>query len=140
MTLLIKNAIIVNADKKHSKPQDILLEKGKISKIAASIPVGNHKVVDTAGKLVFPGLIDLHVHLRQPGREDKETVETGTRSAAKGGFTSIFCMPNTTPVVDNAMVVEAIINEARRVGLVNVYPVGAITRGQMGKELTDMAE
>ena len=140
MTILIKNAIIVNADKMHSKPQDILLEKGKIVQIAASIQSGNHKVVDAKDKLVFPGLIDLHVHLRQPGREDKETVETGTRSAAKGGFTSIFCMPNTTPVIDNAMVVEAIINEARRVGLVNVYPVGAITRGQMGKELTDMAE
>jgi dihydroorotase len=147
MTILIKNAIIVNADKMHSKPQDILLEKGKIAQIAASIPPrgslsedGNHKVVDAKDKLVFPGLIDLHVHLRQPGREDKETVETGTRSAAKGGFTSIFCMPNTTPVIDNAMVVEAIINEAKRVGLVNVYPVGAITRGQMGKELTDMAE
>ncbi len=140
MTLLIKNAIIVNADKMHSKPQDILLEKGKIAKIAASIPEGSHKIVDAKNKLVFPGLIDLHVHLRQPGREDKETVETGTRSAAKGGFTSIFCMPNTTPVIDNAMIVEAIINEAKRVGLVNVYPVGAITRGQMGKELTDMAE
>ncbi|MCC6758756.1 MAG: dihydroorotase [Candidatus Omnitrophica bacterium] len=140
MTLLIKNAIIVNADKLHSKPQDILLEKGKIAKIAASIPEGSHKIVDAKNKLVFPGLIDLHVHLRQPGREDKETVETGTRSAAKGGFTSIFCMPNTTPVIDNAMIVEAIINEAKRVGLVNVYPVGAITRGQMGKELTDMAE
>lgn len=140
MTLLIKNAIIVNADKMHSKPQDILLEKGKIAKIAASIPEGSHKIVDAKNKLVFPGLIDLHVHLRQPGREDKETVETGTRSAAKGGFTSIFCMPNTTPVIDNAMIVEAIINEAKRVGLVNVYPVGAITRGQMGKELKDMAE
>ncbi len=132
--------MIVNADKRYLQPQDILLEKGKISKIAASIAVENCKAVDAAGKLVFPGLIDLHVHLRQPGREDKETVETGTRSAAKGGFTSVFCMPNTTPVIDNAMVVEAIINEARRVGLVNVYPVGAITRGQMGKELTDMAE
>lgn len=140
MTLLIKNAIIVNADKKHATPQDILLEKGKIAKIAASIPEGSYKIVDAKNKLVFPGLIDLHVHLRQPGREDKETVETGTRSAAKGGFTSIFCMPNTTPVIDNAMIVEAIINEAKRVGLVNVYPVGAITRGQMGKELTDMAE
>ena len=140
MSLLIKNAVIVNADKMHTEPQDILLEKGEITKIAADIPVGNHKIVDATGKLVFPGLIDLHVHLRQPGREDKETVETGSRSAAKGGFTSIMCMPNTTPVIDNAMIVEGIIKEARRIGLVNVYPVGAITRGQNGKELTDMAE
>lgn len=140
MSLLIKNAIIVNADKKHSKPQDILCDKGEIVKIASDIPTGNHKVIDASGKLVFPGLIDLHVHLRQPGREDKETVETGSRAAAKGGFTSIMCMPNTTPVIDNAMIVEGIIKEAKRVGLVNVYPVGAITRGQLGKELTDMAE
>lgn len=140
MNILIKNAVIVNADKKHKETQDILLEKGKISQIAPSIAVNGGKIIDAKGKLVFPGLIDLHVHLRQPGREDKETVETGSRAAAKGGFTSIMCMPNTMPVIDNAMVVEAIINEAKRVGLVNVYPVGAITRGQCGKELTDMAE
>lgn len=140
MSLLIKNAMIVNADQLYAKPQDILLDKGEIVKIASGIPVGQGKVIDATGKLVFPGLIDLHVHLRQPGREDKETVETGCRAAAKGGFTSIMCMPNTTPVIDNAMIVEGIIKEAKRVGLVNVYPVGAITRGQCGKELTDMAE
>lgn len=140
MSLLIKNAIIVNADKLHAKPQNILLDKGEIVKIASGIPEGPYKIIDANGKLVFPGLIDLHVHLRQPGREDKETVETGSRAAAKGGFTSIMCMPNTTPVIDNAMIVEGIIKEAKRVGLVNVYPVGAITRGQSGKELTDMAE
>ena len=74
MILLIKNAVIVNADKVHAKPQDILSDKGQIIKIAASIPAGNYKVVDAKDKLVFPGLIDLHVHLRQPGREDKETI------------------------------------------------------------------
>ncbi len=140
MSLLIKNAMIVNADKVYKQPQDILLDKGVIAKIAPSIPVENYKVVDAKGKLVFPGLIDLHVHLRQPGREDKETIETGSRSAAKGGFTSIMSMPNTDPVVDNAMIVEGIIKEAKRVGLVNVFPVGAITRGQKGLELTDMNE
>ncbi len=140
MGLLIQNAMIVNADKAWDKPHDILCEQGKISKIAASIPPGEHTVIDAKGKKVLPGLIDIHVHLRQPGREDKETIETGSKAAAKGGFTTIMCMPNTTPVIDNAMVVEFIMREAERVGLVNVYPIGAITKGQNDQELTDMSE
>lgn len=140
MSLLIKNAVIVNAEKISSKPQDILCVDGKIQKIAVSIPTEKHEVIDAKGRKVLPGLIDIHVHLRQPGREDKETIETGSRSAVKGGFTSIFCMPNTHPVIDNAMVVEFIIREANRVGLCNVYPIGAITKGQTDQELTDMAE
>ncbi len=143
MGLLIKNAIIVNADKIWDKPQDILCEEGKITKIAPEIPVANrhlHEIIDAAGKKVLPGLIDIHTHLRQPGREDRETIETGSRAAVKGGFTSIMCMPNTNPVIDNAMVVEFIIREANRVGLCHVYPIGAITKGQQDGELTDMAE
>ena len=140
MGLLIKNAIIVNADKIWDKPQDILCMDGKVSQISSSIAVGSHEIIDAAGKKVLPGLIDIHTHLRQPGREDKETIETGSRAAVKGGFTSIMCMPNTNPVIDNAMVVEFIIREANRVGLCNVYPIGAITKGQADAELTDMAE
>jgi len=140
MGLLIKNAIIVNADKQESKPQDILCHNGKISNIASNLPPEDHTIIDAAGKKVLPGLIDIHTHLRQPGREDKETIETGSRAAVKGGFTSIMCMPNTNPVIDNAMVVEFIIREAVRVGLCNVYPIGAITKGQQDGELTDMAE
>ncbi len=140
MGLLIKNAVIVNPDKIAAKPQDILCVDGKINKIAAGIAAENHDVVDAKGKKILPGFIDMHVHLRQPGREDKETIETGSRAAAKGGFTSIFCMPNTQPVIDNAMVVEFIIREAKRAGLCNVYPVGAISKGQHDQELTDMAE
>jgi dihydroorotase len=140
MGLLIKNATIVNADKVWDKTQDILCVDGKISKIAPSIDAGSHEVVDAKGKKVLPGLIDIHVHLRQPGREDKETIESGCLAAVKGGFTSIFCMPNTTPVIDNAMVVEFIIREAKRVGICNVYPIGAITKGQNDQELTDMSE
>ena len=140
MGLLIKNAIIVNADKVWDKPQDILCEDGKITQIAPGIAPGKHEIIDAAGKKVLPGLIDIHTHLRQPGREDKETIETGSRAAVKGGFTSIMCMPNTNPVIDNAMVVEFIIREANRVGLCNVYPIGAITKGQQDGELTDMAE
>jgi len=140
MGLLIKNAIIVNADKIADKPQDILCVDGKITQIAAKIPEAGHEIVDATGKKVLPGLIDIHVHLRQPGREDKETIETGSRAAVKGGFTSVMCMPNTTPVIDNAMVVEFIIREAKRVGLCNVYPIGAITKGQTDEELSDMSE
>ena len=140
MSLLIKNAVIVNADKMHKEPQDILIDNGSIVKIGKNISSDAAKVIDAKGKLVMPGLIDMHIHLREPGREDKETIETGSKAAAKGGFTTVLCMPNTTPVIDNAMIVEAILKEARRVGLVNVIPVGAITRGQNGKELTDMFE
>ena len=140
MSLFIKNAVIVNADKMSREPQDILLEKGIIAKIGKNLKVGQVKTIDAQGKLVFPGLIDIHVHLREPGREDKETIETGSRAAAKGGFTTIMCMPNTHPVIDNAMVVEGVIKEARRVGLVNVFPMGAISKGQDGEELTDIVE
>ena len=140
MGLLIKNAIIVNADKIWDKPQDILCEEGKITQIASSIVSGKHEIIDAAGKKVLPGLIDIHTHLRQPGHERKETIETGARAAVKGGFTSIMCMPNTSPVIDNAMVVEFIVREADRVGLCHVYPIGAITKGQADAELTDMAE
>ncbi|MDE2009901.1 MAG: dihydroorotase [Candidatus Omnitrophica bacterium] len=140
MGLLIKNAIIVNADKTGQAPQDILCDGGKIARIAAGIAAGGHETIDAAGKKVLPGLIDIHTHLRQPGREDKETIETGSRAAVKGGFTSIMCMPNTNPVIDNAMVVEFIIREADRVGLCNVYPIGAVTKAQKDEELTDMAE
>lgn len=140
MSLLIKNAKIVNADRQHDKPVDILLDKGIIAKIGPSLKVEGARVIDATGKLVFPGLIDIHVHFREPGREDKETIETGSRAAAKGGFTTVMCMPNTTPVIDSAMIVEAIIKEAKRFGLAQVIPIGAITRGQKDEELTDMFE
>jgi len=140
MSLIIKNAIIVNADSIASKPKDILIEDGLISAIANNLPQHQHPMIDAKGKYVFPGLIDLHVHFREPGREDKETIETGSRAAVKGGFTTVMCMPNTNPVIDNCMIVEAIIKEAKRVGLVNVIPIGAITKGQKGEDLVDMFE
>ncbi|MCK5214034.1 MAG: dihydroorotase [Candidatus Omnitrophica bacterium] len=140
MSLLIKNAKIINAQKAEDNLKDILIEKGQIARVGASIKAGSAKIIDAEGKWVMPGFVDLHVHLREPGREDKETIESGSRAAAKGGFTSIVCMPNTKPVIDNAMVVEGVIKEARRVGLVNVYPAGAITRGQKSQEMVDMYE
>ncbi|MDD3374228.1 MAG: dihydroorotase [Candidatus Omnitrophica bacterium] len=140
MALLIKNANIVSAKGIAKECQDILIEKGIIEKIASKIPAGDHKVIDATGKLVLPGLIDLHCHLREPGQEHKETIETGSKSAAKGGFTTIFCMPNTRPPIDNAKIIEGILKEVRRVGLVNIIPVGAVTKGQNGEELTDIFE
>lgn len=140
MSLLIKNATIVNASKKSSSEKDILIEKNVIVKIGKSIKADGVKIIDAKGKYVLPGLIDLHVHLREPGREDKETIESGSRAAAKGGFTTVVCMPNTNPVIDNCMIVEAISKEAKRVGLINIIPTGSITKGQKGEELTDMFE
>ncbi len=140
MSILIKNVRIVNADKISDRPLDILIENGTITKIGEKLSAGSYKILDAKGQYAFPGLIDLHCHLREPGREDKETIETGSRSAAKGGFTTVMCMPNTNPVIDNGMIVEGIIKEARRVGLVNVIPIGAITKGQKGEELSDIFE
>ncbi|OGX24508.1 MAG: dihydroorotase [Omnitrophica WOR_2 bacterium GWF2_38_59] len=140
MSLLIKNATIVNATKKSSSEKDILIEKGVIAKIGKSIKADGMKIIDAKGKYVLPGLIDLHVHLREPGREDRETIESGSKAAAKGGFTTVVCMPNTNPVIDNCMIVEAISKESKRVGLINIIPAGAITKGQKGEELSDMFE
>ena len=141
MILLIKNAIIVNADKKETQPKDILIKNGVIEKIDSHIHTEKvSEVIDATGKLVMPGLIDIHVHFRVPGQEHKETIETGSQAAVKGGFTTVMCMPNTRPVVDNAPIVESIINEAKRIGLCRVIPIGAITRGQMGEDLVEMFE
>ena len=140
MPLVIRNAIIVNADKQEKKEQDILLSRGKIEKIGPSLKADGVKEIDAKGKLVLPGLIDIHVHFREPGQEHKETIETGSQAAVKGGFTTVMCMPNTRPVIDNTMIVEAIITEAKRVGLCRVIPIGAITKGQKDKELVDMFE
>jgi dihydroorotase len=140
MSLLIKNAVIVNADKLAKQPQDILIEKGVIRKIASSIKEEKAKTIDAKGKLVFPGLIDIHVHFREPGQEHKETIESGMTAAAKGGFTTVMCMPNTIPVIDNRSIAELVVNESQRIGLINCIPIGAITKGLNSQELTDMFE
>ncbi|HRZ39407.1 MAG TPA: dihydroorotase [Candidatus Omnitrophota bacterium] len=140
MSLLIKNAVIVNADGEKKASQDILIKGSTIEKIGKDLSADGVKVVDASGKKVLPGFIDLHCHLREPGQEHKETIETGCRAAVKGGFTSLFCMPNTRPPIDNGMIVEGVIKEARRVGLANVYPVGAISKGQNSQEMVDMYE
>lgn len=140
MGLLIKNARVVNAGGESSAACDIWIDNGKILEMAPVLHRDGCQVIDAAGKKVLPGFVDLHVHLREPGREDKETIATGCRAAVKGGFTSIFCMPNTTPAIDTAQTVQYILDQAKKVGLVNVYPVGAITKGRQGVEITEMMD
>ena len=121
---------------------DLYIEYGEIVQMEPDIDMSGGEIeeIDASGLIVAPGLVDMHCHLREPGYEYKEDIETGTRSAAMGGFTSIACMPNTNPVVDNCAVVEYIINRAREAGVVNVYPIGAATKGLQGKELAEIGE
>lgn len=138
MLLLIKNGTVINPGDKTQQKADVLVEDGIIKKIAVKQTVKADKVIDATGCFVMPGFIDMHVHLRDPGQEEKETVETGARAAAHGGFTTIVAMPNTKPVVDNADVVNYVHHKAEDVGIVNVLQVGAITVGQRGTELADI--
>nr|WP_276020658.1 dihydroorotase [Acetivibrio straminisolvens] len=119
---------------------DILIEDGIITEIGQDIEITNGDIIYAEGKMVLPGLVDAHCHLRDPGFEYKEDIETGTMSAAMGGFTSIACMPNTDPVCDNEAIVKYIINKAKQDGFVNVYPIGAISKGQKGEELSEIGE
>lgn len=138
MTTLIKSGRIVNPSTDMDQVCDILVEDGIITKCDKHIEGSFNQVIDATGLVVMPGLIDLHVHLREPGFEHKETIETGSRAAAKGGFTTICPMPNTKPVTDCAQVVKFITDKAKEVSPINVLPVGAVTVGQAGKELSDI--
>ncbi len=137
MKLLIKNGTIITGDRTEAN-KDILIEDGKISRIGEGITDTADQVIDANGLAVIPGLVDAHCHLRDPGYEYKEDIRTGTMSAAKGGFTSVACMPNTNPVIDNESIVRTVIAKARREAVINVYPIGAITKGQQGAELAEM--
>lgn len=117
---------------------DLLIEGQRIAQVAAKISAPDAQVIDAAGLLVVPGLIDLHVHLREPGQEWKETIETGSRAAAQGGFTTVACEPNTEPPVDSAQRVKDILQRARG-SLVNLYPKACISKGRQGQELVDVA-
>src|SRR5204863_2268755 len=120
---------------------DILIDGDRISRVDKNIPAdGAHVVEVPPGFVVCPGLIDMHVHLREPGQEHKETVATGTAAAVAGGFTAVACMPNTNPVNDNAGVTEYMLKKAAEAGLARVYPIGAVSRGQLGEQLADIAE
>ncbi len=140
MRLLIKNGRVIDPSSGIDETLDILIEKGKIADLKPKIDAGKAKIIDASRLVVAPGFIDMHVHLREPGQEYKETIKTGSLAAAKGGFTTIVCMPNTEPVNDNRGVTEYILSQAKKEAVVNVFPVASISRNQEGKELTDMAD
>jgi dihydroorotase len=142
MKQLLKGGRVVDPVNGRDGVFDVLIEDGRIAKVGRDLPLGvDTSVIDIPGGLVVcPGLIDIHVHLREPGQEHKETVATGTAAAVAGGFTAVACMPNTMPVNDNAGVTEYILKKAAEANLARVYPIGAVSRGQKGEQLADIAE
>jgi dihydroorotase len=141
--LLIKNGRVIDPTSKTDSAQDILLDGEKIVELAAPGKLTrdhkNAEVFDAAGLIVAPGFIDLHAHLREPGQESSETIETGTRSAARGGFTAVCCMPNTKPVNDNASVTRFILDRAKTAAGVRVWPIGAASVGSKGEAIAEIA-
>lgn len=136
---LIRGGTVVDAT--GERRADVRVADGLITEVAAGLaPGAGETVLDADGCVVAPGLVDIQVHLREPGREDSETIETGARSAALGGCTAVVCMPNTTPPIDEASVVHSIVERARRVDLCEVQPAGCITRGRAGEELAPIGE
>src|SRR5947207_10177605 len=136
-SLLIQNGTILDPSQNIERQADLLLRDGKIAAIGKNLGKAD-RVVDGEGCYVTPGLLDIHVHFREPGDEEEETIASGSAAAVAGGFTTVVCMPNTKPPLDNEGQVEFVLREGQRVGLANVYPCGAITRAREGKELAEM--
>ena len=137
--LLIKNGRVLDPASKTDATQDVLIDGPHIAKIGTNLAAPDAEVFDAAGMIVAPGFIDLHCHLREPGQEMSETIETGTRSAARGGFTAVCCMPNTQPVNDNASITRGIVERAAAAGGVRVWPIGAASIGSKGEALAEIA-
>src|ERR1700733_651169 len=142
MKRLLKGGRVVDPINGRDGVFDVLIDGDRIEKVGRDLPVdaGTIVIEIPPGFVVCPGLIDMHVHLREPGQEHKETVATGTAAAVAGGFTAVACMPNTDPVNDNAGVTEYVLKKAAEANLARVYPIGAVSRGQMGEQLADIAE
>jgi len=136
--LLIKNGRVLDPSSNTDASLDILVDGSRISKIGASLSTSNAELFDASGMIVAPGFIDLHCHLREPGQELSETIETGTRAAARGGFTAVCTMPNTQPVNDNASVTRGIVERAASAGAVRVWPIGAASVGSKGEALAEI--
>jgi len=137
--LLIKNGRVVDPASKTDANLDVLLDGDRIAKFGANLSVDGAEIFDAKGLVVAPGFIDLHCHLREPGQELSETIETGTKSAAKGGFTAVCCMPNTQPINDSASVTRGIVERAKATGSVRVWPIGAVSVGSKGDALAEIA-
>src|SRR5262245_65098634 len=141
MDLLIRNGRIVDPANGVDAPGDVLIQAGRVVRVGPRLeaPAGI-ETIDAEGRVIAPGFIDIHVHLREPGQEYKETIASGTRAAAAGGLSAVACMANTEPVNDTRAVTDYILAEARAHGVVRVYPIGAVTRGLGGRELADLGE
>lgn len=142
MKILIKNGHVIDPANGRNGIMDVFIDKGIISEVGHDLELGGleMEIIDAAGKVVVPGLVDMHCHLREPGFEYKEDIESGTRSAVAGGITSVACMPNTKPVTDNAGIITYIKARAKEAGYANVYPIGAVSKGLEGKELAEIGE
>ncbi len=140
MKLLIKGGRIINPAEQMDMTGDILVENGKIVAMGQNLAADGAQVLDAAGLVVAPGLIDMHVHLREPGLEAKEDIASGTRAAAAGGFTTVACMPNTKPVVDNSILVSGLIQRGQTEGVVNLKIIAALSKGLEGKELAEIGD
>lgn len=138
--ILLRSCRVLDPKTKFDEVTDILISENRIAKIDKNLKPGDAQLIDASEMIVTPGLIDLHCHLRDPGRPDEETIETGAKSAVAGGFTSICCMPNTEPSIDNEGIVNYIYKEATRVALCRVFPIGAITKKRAGKEIAEFGE
>src|SRR5205085_8973248 len=136
-SLLIQNGTILDPSRVFEQRKDLLIKDGKVAAIGSNLGHAD-RVIDARGCYVTPGLIDVHVHFREPGDEEEETIASGAAAAVAGGFTTVCCMPNTKPPLDNEGQIEFILRESQRVGLANVYPIGAITKGREGKELAEI--
>ncbi len=140
MSLILKNGTVIDYATRTNEKLEILIEDDKIKKIANNIDGNADSIIDCEGLYIIPGLIDMHCHLREPGGEHKETIETGSKSAVKGGFTTICPMPNTNPTPDNPDTLKMIIDKAKEVNLCNVLPFSSVTKGEKGEELVDFEE
>jgi dihydroorotase len=141
MKRLLKGGRVVDPVNRIDGAFDVLIDGDRIAKVGRGLPAEGAEVIELfRGAIVCPGFIDMHVHLREPGQEHKETIATGTASAVAGGFTAVACMPNTDPINDDANVTAYILNKAREAGLARVYPIGAVSRGSKGELLADIAE
>jgi dihydroorotase len=139
-SILIKNGRLIDPQNNRDEVTDVLVKDGKVAQIAKTINDKADQTIDAKGLVVTPGLIDLHVHMREPGREDRETLQTASWAALAGGITSVVAMPNVTPVADNQSVIEFITSRAKQLDLINIYPSGSITKAMDGKALSEINE
>ena len=141
MKVLLKGGTLIDPASGINGARDVLVENGRIARVGANLPVDGARVLDVPrGVVITPGLIDMHVHLREPGQEHKETIATGAASAVAGGFTAVACMPNTDPVNDHAGITGYILAKAAEAQLARVYPIGAVSIGSKGEQLTEIGD